>query len=243
MHLFLTINPGSPTIGLLILLAGEVTSLLISFLIPPIGIECRHIAEALIGVVWILSALLNRIPVYEFTGSDRAQFIFLLTKDFISTGATMGGIIATQVGVFNRCSCYTRWGRVGLALPQGIDVGNTLFSWIKTAYPAIAFLCVGFQLIIFPGIVMWQFRDAVRVFVQRDDGESNVYWLMWTKRPWRWLRRSGVASSTFLRRFCTWVEVRRIRRRVCREESGELNAEFLPLTQVESHDYTSGKDT
>jgi len=89
----------------------------------------------------------------------------------------MGGIIATQLGVFNRCSCYTRWGATGLALPENEAVGNTLFWRIDTAYPAVAFACVGFCLVVVPGWVLGRYGDAVRVFLQRDDGKSNLRWV------------------------------------------------------------------
>ena len=94
----------------------------------------------------------------------------------MSTALTMGGIIATQVGVFNRCSCYTLWGRKGLALPETPSVSNILFWRIDTAYPAIAFLCVGFQLVIVPGLVVWRYSSAIRVFLQKDDDSSNAEW-------------------------------------------------------------------
>jgi hypothetical protein len=86
----------------------------------------------------------------------------------------MGGIIVTQVGIFNRCACYTLWGRTGLALPENDSVDKTLFWRIDTSYPAIAFVCVGFQLVVVPYLLLRRYGLAVRVFLQRDDEKSNL---------------------------------------------------------------------
>ena len=103
----------------------------------------------------------------------------------------MGGIIATQIGVFNRCACYTLWGRAGLALPENLSVASVLFWRIDTSYPAIAFLCVGFQLVIVPGLVIWRYGFAIRVFLQRDDDASNLRWLDGVRRFFGKIGRFG----------------------------------------------------
>jgi hypothetical protein len=171
---FIKLRPGSPVFPLLILAAGGITSTLISYLIPPRGFETRHIAEILLYSAWLLSAALDYIP---YGAHHRCHFWFTFAKDTLLTIATMGGIIATQVGVFNRCSSYTLWGKVPLALPEVVSVAATLVKRIATVYPAIAFLCIGFQLVVFPALILLQYSHAARVFLQRDDNASNL-------QPW-----------------------------------------------------------
>ena len=167
------LNAGSPILPLVIVTACTLTGLLISYLVPPVGFSCRNIAEILIYEAWMLSAALDYIP---WGDHHQRQFWFTFVKDAIITAATMGGIIATQVGVCNRCSCYTLWGKTGLALPEITSVAGTLVHRIATTYPALAFLCVGLQLVVFPTVVMIQYPHAVRVFLQRDDNTSNMQW-------------------------------------------------------------------
>ena len=167
------LKAGSPVLPLIIVTAGTLTGLLTSYLVPPIGFSCRNIAEIFIYSAWLLSAALDYI---RWGDHHRSQFWFTFVKDTIVTTATMGGIVATQVGIFNRCSCYTLWGKVGLTLPEMSTVIGTLDHRIATVYPAITFLCIGLQLVVFPAIVMIHYPHAVRVFLQRDDNASNMQW-------------------------------------------------------------------
>lgn len=88
----------------------------------------------------------------------------------------MGGIVITQIGVFNQCVCYTNWGRTGLALPQRPDIAATLLRRLKTIYPAFTFSCIAIELVLVPLFICYQNRDALRVFTQRDDRKSNAAW-------------------------------------------------------------------
>ncbi|MCJ1404091.1 hypothetical protein MMC11_007316, partial [Xylographa trunciseda] len=177
---------GSPVLALIIVAAGTLTGFLISYLIPPIGFECRHLGEILIYEAWLLNAALDYISWGEY---HRSRFWFTFAKDFLTAAATMGGIIATQVGVFNRCSCYTLWGKTGLALPEISRVAGTLVHRIATVYPAIAFLCVSFELVVFPALIAVQYPHAIRVFLQRDDNASNMHF--WHAILDDWFHKDG----------------------------------------------------
>ena len=82
----------------------------------------------------------------------------------------------TQIGIFNRCSCYTQWGRTGLALPERPDVAATLFSRLKKHYFAITFVCISIELMVIPLFICFRYQDGLRVFIQRDDCKSNALW-------------------------------------------------------------------
>lgn len=188
------------------------TGLLISYFVPPVGFECRHVGELFISLTWVVSACLNYFPRFpkvlsdnleEAAHSRRRRFLFILWKDITATVLTMGGIVVTQVGVFNQCACYTLWGRTGLALPENDRVSKTLFWRINTGYPAIAFLCVGFQLIIVPSLLLRQYGLAIRVFLQRDDEKSNFPdWLVkvcgWFVRVWEGMKYLAKETKIYL---------------------------------------------
>ena len=221
------LQPGSQTLPLIVITYGCLTGMLISYLVPPAGWDCRHLGEFPIYAAWVVSSVIDHIPFCA--NNPKLRFRLIVLKDILFTIATMGGIVVTQVGIFNRCSCYTRWGRVGLALPENALVSNTLFWRINTAYPAIAFLCVGFQLVVVPILIIRQYELAVRVFLQRDDETSNLSWMDGIRdfprnlaRLWRTLARKCGELKTEIQRVSMLVWTKNPRR-------GEYEIAELPL--------------
>ena len=87
--------------------------------------------------------------------------------------ANIGIVFITQWGILHRCSCWSMWGFTGLNLPQSPEVKKELMDIIRKKAPLIVCLSILFQLL-FCAAVGWKFWDAFRVFVQRDDGASNL---------------------------------------------------------------------
>ena len=79
--------------------------------------------------------------------------------------------------IFLACRPLTQCTMIGLALPQMHDVSVVLFRRLNSTYPAITFVSIGIELVIFPLFISWRYRDALRVFIQRDDRSSNASWL------------------------------------------------------------------
>lgn len=160
---------------------GTATGITVSALVPPDGWDCRHMGEIFIFIAWVLSALVDILLNRRWPSSEEKNQskLFWITgiKDLLITTLTMGCVIATQIGIFNRCSCYTLWGRTGLALPEMPEVSEVLFHRLNTAYPAITFTSISVELIVVPLFICIRYRDALRTFVQRDDGKSNAVWL------------------------------------------------------------------
>ena len=67
------------------------------------------------------------------------------------------------------------WGFTGLHLPQLPGVKTELMELIREKAPWIVCMSILFHLL-FCAAVGWKYRDAFRVFVQRDDGVSNLSW-------------------------------------------------------------------
>ena len=161
--------------AMLIVIIGTITALTISGLVPPDGPDCRQIGELCMCVAWILSAYLDTI--FSYKDEDQALWFYgTLTKDILTAIGTLGWVILVNVGYLNRCDCYTMWGSVGLALPEMPQVADKLGHRINTTYPGIAFASISLQLIVIPSIIGIRYLDALRVFVQRDDGLSNAEW-------------------------------------------------------------------
>ena len=164
-----------------------VTATLISYKVPSQGWDCRHVAEVSVFVVWILSFLLNGClnyvcPISSTNGpsdqklarSRKILLVLTMTKDAISVSLTLAGVIATQVGVLNRCDCYTNWATGGVALPVMPEVNELLQKRLSRYYPAISFSAIAIQLVFVPLYLCSKYYSALRVFIQRDDCESNI---------------------------------------------------------------------
>ena len=206
-----TVTRRHTLLACLIVILGTITGMMISGLVPPDGLDCRHFGEFLTCMVWILSAWLDtglnyviplgdtgqkvKIKAHEVTlegnleHKQKLLFRWTVIKDVIVTIATLGGVIAVQVGVLNRCSCYTMWGLDGVALPGMPIVYEKLRHRLNTWYPALAFTCIGTELLIVPALIYWQYPDAFRVYLQRDDGAPNLKWLQNPLGPLRTLFR------------------------------------------------------
>ena len=192
----------------LIVMLGTITGILISGLVPPDGLDCRHLGEFLTCMVWIFSALLDTGLNYMIPLGDTSQksktkapeanfernleykqkllFRWTVIKDVMVSIATLGGVIAVQVGVFNRCYCYTMRGLVGVALPGMPNVYEKLRHRLNTWYPGLAFTCIGIELLVVPALIYCLYPDAFRVYLQRDDGAPNLKWL---QNPLRRLKK------------------------------------------------------
>lgn len=181
----------------LIVTMGTATGLVISALVPPDGWDCRHIGEVLVLIPWLLSALIDVWLRYLWPLNKDRLFWSTGLKDVLAIIATTGGVVTTQLGLFNRCDCYTLWGKTGLALPEMPDTAQTLFHRLTTVYPAIAFTSIGIHLVLVPLFISVRYKDALRTFVQRDDRRSNALWL-WKILKWYRIIKAAI-QSTFQR--------------------------------------------
>ncbi|CCC14434.1 unnamed protein product [Sordaria macrospora k-hell] len=99
-----------------------------------------------------------------------------LIKNFILSLSILTIILLIQLGIFNRCDCYSLWGHGPLGLPQIPAIEQILIKRIRGEWPAVTFGWVALEMVIC-GAVVWRYRDAFRVYLQRDDGASNGEWM------------------------------------------------------------------
>lgn len=189
--------PSYNLLSYVMVMMGTATGMAVSAFVPPDGWDCRHIGEILILIAWLLSAQIDfgLSHFWPLNEGNRTKFFWITgSKDLLIAIATIGGIITTQVGVFNRCECYTRWGKTGLPLPEMPETAQTLFDRLKTVYPGIALACIAIELIFVPFICI-RYINALRTFVQRDDRKSNAKWL------WTLLSRCEALKATLQKMF------------------------------------------
>ena len=122
--------------------------------------------------LWLLSFVIGSLLERWLR---KGVFWVIFWKDMFFTVANIGIILITQWGIMNRCSCWSMWGLTGLNLPQSPAVKKELMELIREKAPWIVSMAILFQLL-FCAAVGWKYWDAFRVFVQRDDGVSNLSW-------------------------------------------------------------------
>lgn len=174
---------------LLIVLIPTIGGSVASSLVPPTGWNCRVTGEVAIFLAWFASALANILINYIVPlRDDNRNKLFWATfgKDLLIAVGTIGCVIATIVGALNRCDCWIDQNG-GLVLPQREDIDKTLRHRLAVDYPAWIFSSAAVELIIIPGWVLFRSGGALKVFVQRDDGKSNLEWF-WDS--WDWIQRS-----------------------------------------------------
>ncbi|KAF7510902.1 hypothetical protein GJ744_005732 [Endocarpon pusillum] len=177
----------------------SITGALLSGRIPPENWNCRVIGELGFFVVWLTSAQLDFILDYRITLSADEDhcinfgilgaipwwphqkrnklFWIVYAKDVFCTLATLLFLILAVSGCLNACSCWMD-PETGLILPQRPDIDGLLRYRLHHEYPAYIYVGLGMELVVVPLVVWWNYTDALRVYVQRDDGESNWrdYW-------------------------------------------------------------------
>jgi hypothetical protein len=148
--------------------------------VPPEGWSCRSWGQMTIWATWFLNHLFSLV----LSGLQRKEkfvdveklFIITFLKDFLCFCATMAMVLATQFGIYHKCDCYTNSGNVGLALPEQDATANTLRQGLEVGgiYTVIVTLGLVLQVAIVPLLLWWRYYDAFRVFLQKDDGTSNL---------------------------------------------------------------------
>lgn len=158
---------------------GPLSSILISWYTPPEGWGCRHYAYIGVMLLYALSAGLD-IPIGR-------RFWWAFSKDLVFGLMNLILVGLTQLGIFNSCMCWTRFGKAGLPLPEEDAVFEIIKLQFKTRFLYITLGGIGVQIIIC-GVSCWWFHDAYTVLVQRDDGRPNLPWLWTLLRELRWRR-------------------------------------------------------
>lgn len=150
--------------------SGAFVAWAISYTIPPQRFGCRHLGQGAILVFWLISYI-SGICLSCMDMTPKRRFIAAYSKDALSSLVVIFLVIITQWGVFNRSVCWVSDG--ALQLPQSPSVNANIRSRINVEYPSIIFGGIAFR---FPAcmLIAAYYRHAIRVFVQRDDGESNV---------------------------------------------------------------------
>ncbi|KAK4650950.1 hypothetical protein QC762_701170 [Podospora pseudocomata] len=150
----------------------------ISYRVPPEGFNCRNAGQAALLIMWLLSFVLDCVFAYYMDRWGHLEsgkgywYEAVFIKDFIVGWAAVVMILVVQVGIFNRCDCFSLWGKVPVALPQIPEVAAVLMHRISFEWPAVTFGWIAIELGIC-AVIWWTYRDAFSVYNQEDGGEEK----------------------------------------------------------------------
>jgi vancomycin permeability regulator SanA len=129
---------------------------------------------------WVVSFLSD--AVFERLLRRHVIFWPVFWKDMIFSLITIAIIILVQWGILNRSVCWSQWGSTWVHLPQIPEVKTDLMYFIRHTAPWVVAAALVFHLM-FCIVVAWRYWDAIRIFIQRDDGMSNVIWSTRDDKP------------------------------------------------------------
>ncbi|KAK0647026.1 hypothetical protein B0T16DRAFT_446866 [Cercophora newfieldiana] len=145
----------------------------ISYRVPPEGFDCRTAAQTALLANWIFSFFLDFAvtTIMECFGHllpnpaspkkinmivEKLYYPLTFIKDTTLGLAAISSILVTQLGIFNRCDCFTLWGKVPVMLPEIPQVKEILMRRIAGEWPAVTFLWIVLEIGICGGIWWWR---------------------------------------------------------------------------------------
>ncbi|KAK4224487.1 hypothetical protein QBC38DRAFT_514847 [Podospora fimiseda] len=146
----------------------------ISYRVPPEGFDCRNTGQAALLGVWLLSLFLDFLLAVimiriGYDGKNKVGYWYQITfvKEVVMGISSIMIIMLVQFGIFNRCDCFTLWGKVPIALPEIPEVAKVLMDRIAFEWPVVTFGWIMVEMG-FCCLIWWAYQDAFRVYNQED---------------------------------------------------------------------------
>lgn len=154
-------------ISILPILAASVTAFLILWFTPTIGLTCRHMPLLAITGLWILSTMLGHIT-YPSVVTGRYHWYLTLFKDAFIALPSLFMIFLMSSGIFNSCYCWSSiWSRGRTGAYIQLDPDRDRKHNAETIYPALVWVCLGFQTFVF--IISLRLSKRGRSMMRKDE--------------------------------------------------------------------------
>lgn len=122
------------------ILSGTMVAIYMSYTAPPTGFGCREIASISTFVLWMISA------AFDIWVGPSDGLVF--TKDLVFTLGILVYNIYSHLGLFNRCSCWTKFHRGPLSFALETKVAAELHEKIGHEWAGAIILLVTCQLVV-----------------------------------------------------------------------------------------------
>ncbi|KAI9805301.1 MAG: hypothetical protein M1833_005754 [Piccolia ochrophora] len=177
--------------ALLVVASGVGVSSFMSYSAPPVGLGCRTMTSMLFLATWVSSAIYtsaldrsNLGPISTYWG--------IFAKDLLLTLFIIGENVASHLGMFNRCNCWTNFGNgpLAFALETGVldDIRRKIHITTKGGvgqWPGavLGLFFLELLLLVIVAILSWR---GISVFLYDADkvmSKPTSKW--WRPRHWK----------------------------------------------------------
>lgn len=162
------------------ILSGTIIAVYIAYSAPPTGFGCREIAIISTCWLWIFSAAFD-IWAERVTWAENCYTLVFLKDSLCSLGIVLYNIYV-YLGMYNRCSCWTKFGHGPLSFALEPQVANELQKKIGSVWPGAIIFLVGWQ-ILFVSLVCALSHKGVVILLSsvkndssREEKDSQIGW-------------------------------------------------------------------
>jgi len=142
-----------PVVASLPVIVSFVVSFLFHLWAVPEGFSCRHVWIVIVFGLWCLSPTVTWL-CFRFLPNATVSWWVIFVKDAMIGSGTISIIIASVIGVFNSCFCWSLAMVVGeSAAEMVVNTRGQYLSHKKRLYPVTAGSCVFAQLVFIGALV------------------------------------------------------------------------------------------
>lgn len=145
-----------PLVSTLPVISAFLASFILHWEAVPVGFSCRHVWIITVFCLWIISPFITFFSWHFIGRRDRttAMWVIYIKDLFIGLG-TLVMIIASVIGVFNSCFCWSlaMWVGEGSAI-MVVNTKSKYLAYKRRLYPSLVGGFILFQ-VVFVGVVVW----------------------------------------------------------------------------------------
>lgn len=171
------------------ILSGTMVAIYMSYTAPPTGFGCREIASISTFVLWMISA------AFDIWVGPSGDLVFI--KDLVFTLGILVYNIYSHLGLFNRCSCWTKFHRGPLSSALETKVAAELHEKISHEWAGAITLLVVCQLLVVVIVCAVSHKgvnmllSSVRNEIPNADQKQQTGWqyiFSHVRKAWQWWR-------------------------------------------------------
>lgn len=164
-----------------IVLSGCLVAIYLAYTAVPTGFGCREIGMSSTLGMWILSASFDIYAERSFKPKGCYTLVFL--KDLICSLAVVLYHVTTYLGMYNRCSCWTKFGAGALPFATEPQVSEELQEKIGNEWRTAVRILVAWQMLFVSVVCALSHKGVVLLLsAVRNDaahGSSKKNWFDW----------------------------------------------------------------
>jgi hypothetical protein len=175
------------------IVSGCLIAIYMAYTALPRGFGCREIAIISTFVLWILSAAFDFYAENFYKPHIRYARVFL--KDLLCSTAIVVYNVFVYLGIYNRCSCWTKFGRGPLICGQRPEVKRELAIRMKNEWPRAIASLVALQILLvlvtcavsYKGVILLLSKvrnNATHTNHDSDIGWQHIFFTLRRVRQW-----------------------------------------------------------